>query len=233
LIDSIAGGGGLIALPTLLSVGVPPQVALGTNKFQSMFGVFTAARHYRHNGFVRFREEKTGFIITFIGAGVGAWVVQQVDSKILGYIIPVFLLFIAMYTIFTPSLGKHQSRSKISKETFFLIFGSLLGFYDGFFGPGVGAFWAMAFMSLLGYEIRKATAHTKVMNLSSNIISVIVFGLGGSIIFIYGIIMAAGQIIGARVGAGLAVKKGIAIIRPLYIVIVFATIAKLLHDRFF
>lgn len=232
LIDSIAGGGGLIALPALLSIGVPPQVALGTNKFQSMFGVFTAARHYREHGLVKFREERLGFIITFIGAGLGAWTVQQIDSHILGYIIPVFLLFIAVYTIFSPSLGKHQTASKLSKERFFIIFGSLLGFYDGFFGPGVGAFWAIAFMSLLGYEIRKATAHTKVMNLSSNIISVIVFSLGGSVIFLYGIIMAAGQIIGARIGSGLAVKKGIRIIRPLYITIVLATIAKLLYDRF-
>lgn len=233
MIDSIAGGGGLIALPALLSVGVLPQAALGTNKFQSMFGVFTASRYYRQSGLVHFREEKFGFLITFIGAGLGAWIVQQVDSKLLGYIIPVFLLFIAVYTILTPSLGKHQTKAKLSKETFFLIFGSLLGFYDGFFGPGVGAFWAMAFMSLLGYEIRKATAHTKVMNLSSNIISVIVFSIGGSIVFLYGIIMAAGQIIGAHLGAKLAVKKGIAIIRPLYIVIVFGTIARLLYTQFF
>lgn len=198
-----------------------------------MFGVFTAARHYRENGLVKFREERTGFIITFIGAGFGAWTVQQVDPHLLGYIIPVFLLFIAVYTIFSPSLGKHQTVSKISKERFFIIFGSLLGFYDGFFGPGVGAFWAVAFMSLLGYEIRKATAHTKVMNLSSNIISVIVFSLGGSVMFLYGAVMAAGQIIGARIGSGLAVKNGIKIIRPLYITIVFATIAKLLYERFF
>lgn len=197
-----------------------------------MFGVFTATRYYRQSGLVKLREEKFGFIITFIGAGFGAWIVQQINSKILGYIIPFFLLFIALYTIFTPSLGKNQTKAKISKETFFIIFGSILGFYDGFFGPGVGAFWAMAFMSLLGYEIRKATAHTKVMNLSSNIISVIIFSIGGSIVLIYGIIMAAGQIIGAHLGAKLAVKKGIAIIRPLYIFIVFATITKLLYDRF-
>ena len=232
MIDSIAGGGGLIALPALLSVGVPPQVALGTNKFQSMFGTLTAARHYRHHGLVRFREEKFGIIITFLAAGFGAWSVQQVDSKILGYIIPILLLCIAIYTLFSPSLGLHQAKAKISKETFFIIFGSVLGFYDGFFGPGVGAFWAMALMSLLGYEIRKATAHTKVMNLSSNIISVIVFSLGGSVIFVYGIVMAVGQIIGARIGASLAIKKGIVIIRPLYICIVFATIVKLLYDRF-
>lgn len=233
LIDSIAGGGGLIALPALLSVGVPPQMALGTNKLQSMFGTFTAAMHYRRSGLVRFREERKGFIITFIFAGIGAWTVQQIDSHILGYIIPVFLLFIALYTIFSPSLGRHQTNSKLSKERFFIIFGSLLGFYDGFFGPGVGAFWAVAFMSLLGYEIRTATAHTKVMNLSSNIISVIVFSLGGSVIFLYGMIMAAGQIIGARIGAHFAVKKGIEIIRPVYITVVLSTIAKLLYDRFF
>jgi uncharacterized membrane protein YfcA len=232
LVDSIAGGGGLIALPALLSVGVPPQAALGTNKFQSMFGTFTAARHYRFHGLVRFREEKFGFLITFIGAGLGAWTVQQVDPAVLGYIIPIFLLIIALYTIFSPSLGTHSTEPRVSKETFFLFAGSMLGFYDGFFGPGVGSFWAIMFMSLMGYEIRKATAHTKVMNLSSNIISVIVFGIGGSIIILYGVIMAAGQIIGARIGAHVAVKKGITVIRPLYIFVVLATITKLLFDRF-
>lgn len=222
----------MIALPALLSVGVPPQAALGTNKFQSMFGTFTAAMHYRRSGLVRFRQERMGFFITFLFAGIGAWTVQQIDSKILGYIIPVFLLCIAVYTIVTPSLGRHHVQAKISKESFFLLAGSLLGFYDGFFGPGVGAFWAIMFMSLLGYEIRTATAHTKVMNFSSNIISVIVFALGGSIVLLYGVIMAAGQIIGARIGAHVAVKKGITVIRPLYIFVVFATIIKLLFDRF-
>jgi len=232
LIDAIAGGGGLIALPVLLGAGVPPHIALGTNKFQSMFGTMTAARHYRHHGLVRFREEKLGIACTLVGAGIGAWTVQQIDSALLAYIIPVLLLGIALYSLFTPSLGKHTSEAKLSKRKFFYFVGTPLGFYDGFFGPGVGSFWAMMFMSLMGYEIRKATAHTKVMNLASNVISVIVFALGGSVLFVYGIIMAAGQIIGARIGAHLAVKKGIAIIRPIYIVVVFATIAKLLFDRF-
>ena len=197
-----------------------------------MFGTMTAALHYRHHGLVRFREEKLGIICTLVGAGIGAWTVQQVDSTMLAYVIPVLLLGIAFYSVFTPALGRHPSVAKLSKRSFFTFIGTPLGFYDGFFGPGVGSFWAMMFMSLMGYEIRKATAHTKVMNLASNVISVVVFALGGSIVFVYGIIMAAGQIIGARIGAHLAVKKGIAIIRPLYIVVVFATIAKLLFDRF-
>ncbi len=232
MIDSIAGGGGLIALPALLSVGVPPHIALGTNKFQSMFGVFTSSRYYRFSGLVRFREEKVGIIITFIGAAIGAWSVQQLDARLLGYIIPIMLLIIAVYTLITPSLGLHESPSKISKNTFYGIAGIMLGGYDGFFGPGVGAFWAMAFMTVMGYEIRKATAHTKVMNLSSNVASVMMFALGGSIMFSYGAIMAAGQIAGARIGARLAVRKGIAVIRPLYITVVFSTIAKLIYDRF-
>lgn len=232
LIDSIAGGGGLIALPALLSVGLPPQVALGTNKLQSTFGTFTAAMRYRQNGLVSFRKEWAGFTVTFIAAGFGAWTVQQIDPHILGYIIPFFLLGIALYTIFTPALGLQQTKARIGRTAFFAIAGTSLGFYDGFFGPGVGAFWAMMYMSLLGYEIRMATGHTKVMNLASNIISVIVFSLGGAVVVSYGLVMAAGQIIGARIGSGLAVKNGIRIIRPVYITVVLATIAKLLYDRF-
>lgn len=222
----------MIALPALLSVGVPPQVALGTNKFQSMFGVLTAARHYRGHGLVKFREEKTGLLITFIGAGIGAWTVQQIDPDIMGYIVPILLFCIAVYTLVTPTLGKYQTKARMGKETFFIIIGSVLGFYDGFFGPGAGSFWAISFMTLMGYEIRKATAHTKVMNFSSNLMSVIMFSIGGSIVFVYGILMAVGQILGASIGARLAVKKGIAIIRPIYIIVVFSTIMKLLYDRF-
>ena len=197
-----------------------------------MFGVFTAARHYRGNGLVRFREQWLGFAVTFVAAGIGAWTVQRIDPHLLSNIIPFFLLVIALYTVFTPSLGAVATRARMNGRWFSVVFGILLGFYDGFFGPGVGTFWAISFMTLLGCEIRTATARTKVMNLASNIMSVIMFGLGGSILWSYGAVMAAGQIIGARIGAGLAVKKGIRVIRPLYIIVVFATIAKLLLSRF-
>ena len=232
-IDSIAGGGGLISLPILLSVGVPPQLALGTNKFQSSFGSLTATLYYRKKGLVSFRDAKQGIFFTFIGAAFGAWTVQFIHIDFLNGVIPILLFIIALYTIFTPSLGSLHSASKISPSLFYLIFGLSLGFYDGFFGPGVGSFWAIVFVLLLGFELTKATAYTKAMNFTSNIVSLIVFAVGGSILYTHGIVMAAGQLAGARLGARLAVTRGIGIIRPLYIIVVLATIGKLLYSRFF
>ncbi|MBI2428760.1 MAG: TSUP family transporter [Ignavibacteriales bacterium] len=232
LIDAIAGGGGLIALPALLAVGVPPQIALGTNKFQSSFGSFTASSYYWRKGFVDLAKARTGIVFTFIGAALGAWAVQQIQTEILNSIIPVLLFIIALYTILTPSLGHKELHPQIGAKTFFGIAGILFGFYDGFFGPGVGSFWAIAFVLFLGFDLQRATGHTKVMNFTSNIVSLVVFAIGGSIWFVHGIVMAVGQVIGARIGARLAVKKGIAVIRPLYIVVVLATVLKLLYDRF-
>lgn len=233
LIDAIAGGGGLIALPALLAVGVPPQIALGTNKFQSSFGSFTASLYYWRKGLVDLQKARTGILFTFIGAACGAWAVQQVRTEILNDVIPLLLFIIALYTMLTPALGHREHAPWIGAGLFFVLAGTTFGFYDGFFGPGVGSFWAIAFVLLLGFDLQKATGYTKVMNFTSNIVSLIVFAIGGSIWFLHGIVMAVGQIIGARIGARLAVKKGITVIRPLYITVVLATIVKLLYDRFF
>jgi uncharacterized protein len=232
LIDSIAGGGGLITLPVLLGLRVPPKIALGTNKFQSTFGSFTASFYYIRHKVVELRQLKLGIIATFIGAAVGAWAVQQIDSNVLNYIIPVLLLIIAVYTFFTPKLGEIDQHPRLSGTIFSVVLGTSLGFYDGFFGPGVGSFWAIACVLGLGLNLTKATGYTKVMNFTSNIVSLLIFLLGGYVWFTAGISMGIGQIIGAKIGSGLAIRKGVKFIRPVYITIVILTTIKLLYSRF-
>lgn len=232
-IDAIAGGGGLIALPVLLSVGIPPQIALGTNKLQGMFGSATAAFYYWRKGLVDLKKARIGIIFTFLGAAAGAGAVQMISAEFLGDAIPILLFIIALYTILTPALGHKDVAPRMNYTAFSAVAGISLGFYDGFFGPGVGSFWAITFMVLLGYEIQKATGYTKVMNFASNVISVAIFTVGGSIWFLHGFVMAFGQIIGAQLGARFAVQKGIRIIRPVYITVVLATVVKLLYNRFF
>jgi hypothetical protein len=231
LIDAIAGGGGLITLPVLLSVGVPPKLALGTNKFQSSFGSFTATYYYTYRGVAHPGSAKLGIIVTLVGAGLGAWAVQRVDSDVLSEIVPYLLFAIVVYTILTPRLGEIRTVPKMSETTFYILAGITLGFYDGFFGPGVGSFWTILFVFGLGFDLMKATGHTKVMNFASNIISFVVFFVGGHIWFIGGACMAAGQILGSRMGASLAIKRGARFIRPLYITVVLATIVKLVWGR--
>ena len=232
LVDAIAGGGGLITLPVFLAIGLPPKLALGTNKFQSSFGSFTAAAYYSHRGVADVHSARVGIVTTLAGAGLGAWAVQQIDSAALSGIVPFLLLAIAVYTLFTPKLGEGSTVPRFSRTTFYVVAGTALGFYDGFFGPGVGSFWAILFVFGLGFDLIKATGYTKIMNFASNIISFAVFFAGGYIWFAGGACMAVGQILGSRIGSGLAISRGARFIRPVYITVVLATIAKLVWQRF-
>lgn len=230
LIDSIAGGGGLITLPVLLAVGFPPHVALGTNKFQSSFGSFTASFYYIRKGYVDLREALYGIVFTLIGAAAGVISVQLIDAKLLNYIIPFCLIAIIIYTFLSPKLGDIDAKPKFSLMPFYILFGLSLGFYDGFFGPGTGSFWAIAFVAGLGFNLTKATGYTKVMNFTSNIVSFVLFILGGYVVFTAGIVMAIGQIIGSKIGAELVIKNGAKFIRPVFVTIVVLTTLKLLYN---
>jgi uncharacterized membrane protein YfcA len=230
LVDSIAGGGGLITLPIALAVGMPPKIALGTNKFQASFGSFTAAFYYVKHKVVDLRGVRIGILFTILGAAVGTWAVEQIGSDILNRVIPFLLLAIVVYTLVTPKLGEVDTHPRIPFSLFFGVAGLVLGFYDGFFGPGVGSFWAMAIVLTLGLNLTKATGATKVMNFTSNVVSLALFLAGGYVWFAAGLTMALGQVIGARIGSQLVVKKGVSIIRPIYIIIVVATTLKLLYN---
>jgi len=232
LIDSIAGGGGLITIPALLSLGLAPQDALGTNKFQASFGSFTAASYHIHKKNVNLNDASLGVVMTLIGASLGAWSVQQIDAHALGKAIPFLLMGILVYTFFVPRLGDHDQPAKLSRTTFYFIMGILLGFYDGFFGPAVGSFWALAFVVLMGYNLSRATGHTKLMNFTSNFVSLIVFAIGGHVLYTSAFSMAAGQIVGAQIGSRLVFRRGAAFIRPIFIATVAIMILKLLYDKF-
>jgi uncharacterized membrane protein YfcA len=232
LIDAVAGGGGLITLPVLFGLGVPPMLALGTNKFQSSFGSLTATYYYVWHGMVNLRDGRGGVFWTAVGAGVGAWGVQQLDADLLNNIVPVLLFCIALYALFTPDLGAVRTRARVGFASFFTVAGLGLGFYDGFFGPGVGSFWTIALVYGLGFPLTTATGYTKLMNFASNVVSLLVFLIGGHIWFTVGLCMAAGQMLGARIGSGLVIRRGFSLIRPMYIAIVLLTTLKLLYDRF-
>jgi len=233
LIDSISGGGGLLTLPILLSIGLPPHLALGTNKFQSTFGSFTATYYYRRHNVVKIREAIKGILYTAVGTVVGTWSVQQIDSGFLGHLIPWLLFTIAVYTFFSPKLGLKDQHPRLPPNIFYFLFGLLFGFYDGFFGPGVGSFWAIAFVVVLGFSLTKATGYTKAMNFTSNIVSAVVFMIGGNTSYTIGVVMAGGQIIGSVIGARLVVRKGAKLIRPIFITIVILTTLKLLSQNYF
>jgi uncharacterized membrane protein YfcA len=231
-IDSIAGGGGLISVPALLAVGLPPQLALGTNKMQSVWGTLLAVTRYAKAGLVEWREMRLVIAVTFGFSLLGTWAVTQVSNEWLKMVVPWLLLGIAVYALFSPSLGTKPVQARLSPGVFAWLGGVVLGFYDGFFGPGTGSFWTLGCVSLLGLELTKATGYTKMVNLTSNVASVLVFVVAGSIVYEVAAVMVAGQLIGARLGSGMVIRHGAPFVRVVFLTVVFALVVKLLWDQF-
>ena len=215
-IDAIAGGGGLITVPSLLAVGIPPHMALATNKLQSTFGSSTAAFFFYKKGFFKLRAISVLFI----------------DASFLNFIVPFLLALILIYTIFAPNLGEKQTNAKMKKSVFYLIFGLGLGFYDGFFGPGTGSFWTFAIIGLLGLAMKSAIAQTKAFNFASNLASLVVFIFSGQILWIVGLLMGVFQIIGSFVGAKFVIKKDVKLIRAFYLFMVTMILFSVVYKFF-
>lgn len=232
LVDSIAGGGGIITVSALLYVGFPVPLALGTNKLQATFGSVSAAWHYARGGFVEMRTCVIGVIATLLGALAGAWAVQRLDPLLLQRLVPWLLVAVVLYTALRPAVGQHDHPPRMPFTAYFILFGLGLGFYDGFLGPGTGSFWTISMVALLGFNFLKATATTKVMNATSNLASLGVFILGGTVDYPTGFVMGAGQLIGARVGARLAMTRGARFVRPIFLTMVVAILARLLWQQF-
>jgi uncharacterized protein len=227
-IDAIAGGGGLITVPVLILAGLPPVVALGTNKLQSIFGSASATIAYAAKGHIDIRAQIVPFVIAALGAAIGAYVATRVSSEALRNILPYLMITIALYFLFKPNISDQDRISRLSP----LIFGATIipaiGFYDGIFGPGTGSFFMLAFVSLLGFGLLKATAHTKWLNFASNFGAFIVFALSGVIDWKIGLMMGLAQFFGARAGAAHAMKNGAKIIKPLLVTVCIVLAAKLI-----
>ncbi len=230
-IDSIAGGGGIISLSTLLAVGIPPHFALATNKLQGSFGSFTATFNYAKKGLFKLRTVLEGVFFTFIGAILGTVLVQYISADFLINFIVFMLIVLFFFTLFNKKFGL-KARAHIMKPIlFYVIFGIVIGFYDGFFGPGTGFFWMIVLVYLLGFDFKSATAQARLFNFISNIVSLVVFALLGLVILKIGIIMGIGQIIGAYSGSTMVIKKEVPFIRYIFLVVVAVTIIKLIYDK--
>ncbi|MFD0892483.1 TSUP family transporter [Luteolibacter ambystomatis] len=229
-IDAIAGGGGLITVPALLAAGLPPGIALGTNKFQSSFGTSMAVSRFLKAGLLKMEGMRIAVVLAFAASMAGAFAVSVLDKDLLKRVIPWMLAAVAVYTAVNRRFGLQRGERKMAPMVFATVFGLALGFYDGFFGPGTGSFWTVALVTLLGSDLREATGYTKAANLASNAGALVVFLAGGSVHFAVGAVMIAGQLLGARAGASLAIRRGAGVIRPVFLTVVFAMTVKLLWD---
>ena len=231
-VDSIAGGGGLITLPALLIAGVSPVEAVATNKLQSTFGTAMSSYKYWKAGLVDPRELRSAIIATAIGAGLGGYSLRLIDPAFLGRAIPFLLIAIALYFAFGPKASEADSKARLTPLAFGVGVAAPIGFYDGMFGPGTGSFFAVAFVTLAGYGLLKATANTKVLNLVSNAGGLAVFMVSGNVIYGAGLAMAVGQTLGAQAGSGAAIAHGAKLIRPLIVVVCCAIALRLLWKTY-
>jgi uncharacterized membrane protein YfcA len=229
-VDTLAGGGGLLTLPVLLSFCPDPKIALGTNKLQASFGSTSATFHFARGGALSARECLRACLLAFLGSLAGSILVQQFDSHRLRQIVPILLLVIAIFVWLRPQLGEKDIHPRISRVKFDFIFALGIGFYDGLLGPGTGTFLALAYMLGLGFNLAKATANAKALNCASNLASLAVFLVARKVWFVAGIAMGCGQWLGARLGSRMVLTRGTKFIRPVFLTMVVLLTLKMIWD---
>ncbi len=230
LVDSIAGGGGLITVPALMLAGVPPAQALATNKVQGVFGSATAAISYAAAGHVDPRRQILSAAIAFAAGMAGAFCVTLIPTQALRYLLPVLLIAIAVFFALKPGLSDADRTARLTPPQFTAFVVPFIAFYDGLVGPGTGAFFMLGFVMLAGYGILRATAHTKLLNFASNLGGLAAFALVGKPLWLTGLAMGAAQIAGAWVGSRLAMRIGARLIKPLLVATSALLALKLLTD---
>jgi len=230
-IDAISGGGGLITVPALLAAGLPPVNALATNKLASVFSVATSCARFARRGYIDFRAHAVVTLAVFAAAALGALAVQHIAADALKRIIPLLVIAAMAYMILSPRMTNAETPARLSPRGYAPL-GGAIGFYDGFFGPGTGSFFTTSLVGLRGMGLVRAAAHTKLFNFASNLASVILFVAAGQAWWLVGLLMAAASMVGAWMGAHVAMRHGARVIRPLLIAVSLALTAKLIWDNF-
>jgi hypothetical protein len=228
-IDSLAGGGGLLTLPALMTVGISPVVALGTNKLQSAFGTGGAVFAFARKGHIDFRGFAFPVVAALTGSALGAFTVQRLDPAFLAGFVPILLVAMATYYLVAPRMGDEDRHNRIGKAGLVVV-SAVIGFYDGFFGPGTGSFLTTALVALVGLRLVRAMAHARLLNFATNIAALATMIIGGKVVWLAGLAMACGSIIGNQIGAHTAMRFHGRGVRPLLVVMSLALTVKLLSD---
>lgn len=231
-VDSIAGGGGLITIPAYYLAGVPINFTLGTNKFASAAGTCTSSLKFIKSGKVNLELIKYLAPLTLIGAVLGVTSVLNIDEAFLSALVLILILCVGIYSFFGKSLGLEDKFSGLNKKN--IIIGAVLalslGFYDGFFGPGTGSFLIFGLIKIYGFDFVKASGNSKVLNLISNLTSLVLFGISGHINYFLGVPVALFMMLGARVGTFMALKEGSKLIKPIFITMSVGVAGKMLYQ---
>lgn len=228
-IDAMAGGGGLLTIPALMAAGVPPVAAIATNKLQSGFGTASACIAYWRGGHLDLRRFAIPAAGAFLGSAAGAFTVQRVDPGFLTAFVPILLILMALYFLLAPPMGEADRHARLGTVGITAV-SAVLGFYDGFFGPGAGSFLTTMMVALAGLGLVRAIANAKFLNFATNIAGLLAMVAGGQVLWLIGFGMAAANIAGNQIGARLAMRYGGKGVRPLLVLMSIALTVKLLSD---
>jgi Predicted permeases len=230
-IDAVVGGGGLISTPALLAVGLPPQIALGTNKLASTTGSLTSSLTFIRSGKVSLKLTLKLFPLSFFGSICGVLLVHFLSPALLRPLILFLLCAVTVYTLMNKKWGTASTFTGLTSKTavWFLPLAFFIGLYDGFLGAGTGSFLIFSFL-MLGFDFIHAAGNAKVLNFSSNIAALITFAILGYVNLAIGIMMAVGLLSGSWCGAKFAIKKGSSYVKVLFIIITVLLIGKSVFD---
>lgn len=235
-VDSIVGGGGLILVPSLFALfpGAAPASLFGLNKSASVWGTAFAAVQYGRRVTLPWGSLLPAAITSLVGGFLGAWAVTVIAGDFLRRLLPLVLLAVLAYTLAKKDLGRHHSpRLSPSHERLAACaIGLLVGFYDGFFGPGTGSFFIFLFVRTLGFDFLHASASAKLLNTATNAAALTLFALKGHVWWHYALALALSNVTGSLIGTRLALRHGAGFVRGVFIVVVSALILKTGYDAF-
>ncbi len=237
-VDAVSGGGGLVQLPALLLglPGAPPATVLGTNKLSSIIGTSAAALTYRRAAVTDVGTAWPMAVAAFLGSAAGAVGATHLPGSFFRPFALLMLVVVGVWTLVRPALGESQelrwqgAESHARHGIAAVAMGAVIGAYDGVFGPGTGTFLVFGLVVMLGYSFLNASAIAKVVNVSTNLAALIVFGLGGHVLWVLGLTMGAANLAGAVVGARTAVRHGSGFVRVVFLVVVAALLLRLGYD---
>ncbi len=235
-VDAIVGGGGLIQTPAALVLlpDLPVSTVIGSIKIPSFSGTFFAARQYLKRVQLNWKLTFLMCLTAFVAAFAGSQLLTVVSNRYMKPVIFIVLILVAIYTYTKKDFGQQVHKKHSPKNILWLslLISLVIGFYDGFIGPGAGSFLVLAFIAILGFDFLQASANAKIVNLSTNLGSIVLFLLKGSILWTVAIPMAISNAVGGMIGASLAVRKGNQFIRIFFLIIVIVTLLRFGYDVF-
>lgn len=231
-VDAIAGGGGIISLPAIAMYTSSMVTALATNKMGAMFGSVSSAITFIKKGTVDIHLVKYWIPFTIIGSILGVQTVLMMDPAILNVLVTLLLIAMCVYTLLKKEFGFESTFVKKTKRNIIIgaIIAFTMGFYDGFFGPGVGSFLIFLFVRFIGFDFISGAGYGKTLNAVSNVTSFIIFALNGAVNFYLGMVLAVFMMIGAILGTKCVLLKGSSLVKPVFIVVSMCLVCKIILE---